>query len=71
MRKRPEPTFTETLRERVLQRIAPCPTCGRPTGSLPKLAAVVGVAHSTLWRFCQGKAPSAGLIDKLTAFFGG
>jgi hypothetical protein len=28
------------------------------------------VAHSTLWRFLQGKSPSARLVDKLVVYLG-
>ena len=63
-------SYTSDLRARASALLAPCPTCKRPTLSVRDLAAQVGVSHSTLWRFLAGKAPSAKLVDALTAFLG-
>jgi transcriptional regulator with XRE-family HTH domain len=65
-------TFTVGLRSKLLAKMDPCPTCQQPRAaeSLRVVAKDLGVAHSTLWRFLQGKSPSARLVDKLVVYLG-
>lgn len=59
--------FTDQLRARLAP---PCPTCGhvRIPPSSADLADELGVSRSTLWRFLNGAAPSAKLVDAIVAF---
>jgi hypothetical protein len=65
-------TFTDDLRQRVRDRLgdAVCPTCGQETNPLGvrTKAQLIGVDHSTLWRFLRGGKPSSALIDALVSW---
>lgn len=62
-------SMTESLRRRLRERIE-CPTCFRPMpgDSVRSLADAVGLPHTVLWRFLQGKDMTGRNLDKVAVY---
>lgn len=63
-------TLTERLRRDVRAAGLICPTCGQPTADrgIRGLADAIGIPHSVLWRFIQGKDATGRTLDKIDAW---
>lgn len=63
-------SLTEGLRRQVREKGVECPTCHQPTvdGGIRGLASSMGVPHSVLWRFLQGKDATGRTLDKIAAW---
>lgn len=58
-------TVTERIRALLRAEAKECPTCGHMDRTSREMSKALGIPVASLWRFMSGKAPSAGLIDKL------
>ena len=63
-------SFTDGLRDRLIERCGCCPTCGhRQWNTLRALAKAMGTSPASLTRWLSnGKAPSAATIDRAVAY---
>jgi hypothetical protein len=63
-------SFTDSVRRRIRERSGECPTCHQPTreGSIRGIADVIGMSHTTLWRFLRGGDITGRNLDKVIAW---